>query len=97
MQKKVRYSWRSRTFYCMSRDLSRQAFFETWVDGVARHIPDPVQRLRFVRVAGPCKTAAPPVIARRRVIVFPAVRVVVFLMLASVAAWVALYKIFGPA
>jgi hypothetical protein len=37
------------------------------------------------------------VIARRRVIVFPAVRVVVFLMLASVAAWVALYKIFGPA
>lgn len=38
----------------MSDREGRGEFFVPWMEGVARHIQDPVARLRFLRVAAPC-------------------------------------------
>jgi hypothetical protein len=38
----------------MSNRAGRGEFFFPWMEGVARHIQDPVARLRFLRVAAPC-------------------------------------------
>jgi hypothetical protein len=38
----------------MSNRGGRGEFFVPWMEGVARHIQDPVARLRFLRVAAPC-------------------------------------------
>jgi hypothetical protein len=72
----------------MRTGLTRHEFFENWVEGVARHIPDPVQRLRFVRVASPSRPLAPPIPKRVRAVLFPkAIAVLLFLLLVSATAY----------
>jgi len=70
---------------------SRQAFFDTWVDGVARNLHDPVERLRFVRVAVPCKPLAPRMPKSARAIP-SAVAVLLFLLLAAATAYLAFHE-----
>jgi hypothetical protein len=79
--------------YCMRTGSSREIFFEAWVDGVARHIHDPVQRLRFVRVAGPCGPHTPPIPKRVRALLFPdAIAVLLFLLLVSATAYLGFHE-----
>lgn len=83
----------TRPFYRMRTGSPRHVFFETWVEGVAQHIHDPVQRLRFVRIAVPCQPPAPPVPRRVRAMMFPsAIAVVLFLLLASATAYLAFHE-----
>jgi len=67
---------------------SRHVYFGSWVEGVARHINDPVQRLRFVRVAAPCGDPAPPptLMKRMRAMLFPAAITALILFFLGVAA-----------
>ena len=66
--------------------------FLPWVEGVARQIGDPVQRLRFLRVAAPCVPAPSPA-HRLRALMFPsAIAAIVFLILAVAAASLSFVK-----
>ena len=45
----------------------RGKFFIPWMEGVARHIEDPVARLRFLRIAAPFVGSSPAASGRRRI------------------------------
>jgi hypothetical protein len=77
----------------MPIEISRHEFYEGWLQGVARHINDPVQRLRFVRVAAPSKPATPPRPSRVRAMMFPSVVVVLLsLLLVSATAYLSYHE-----
>jgi hypothetical protein len=63
---------------------SGQTFFLSWMEGVARHINDPVARLRFLRAAAPSASARG---ARRSYLSRKEVRVVIALLLAVVVCF----------
>lgn len=68
--------------------------FLPWVEGVARQIGDPVQRLRFLRVAVPCVPAESPAQRRLRALMLPsAIAAIFFLILAIAAASLSFVKI----
>jgi hypothetical protein len=83
-------------YFQMRTGLTRHEFLENWVEGVARHINDPVQRLRFVRVASPSRVLAPPIPKPMRAVLFPkAIALLLFLLLASATAYLAYHENYG--
>jgi len=70
----------------MSGRLRLPVSFVPWVEGVARQIGDPVDRLRFLRVAGPCVPPRSSAARRLRAVMFSsAIAAVFFLILAAAA------------
>lgn len=63
-----------------------------WVEGVARHIGDPVARLRFLRAAAPHARPGTPATRRRTFMLLLELTLVVFLILAFTMAWVRFVK-----
>jgi len=75
----------------MSSTVWRPESFRTWVEAVARHIGDPVARLRFLRVAAPAVPAVPtPSRSRRR-------RILLAFLALPVAIMALLFLVFAAA
>ena len=67
--------------------------FMPWVEGVARQIGDPVQRLRFLRVAAPCVPPRTRAGRRLRVLMYSsAAATALFLIVALIAISLSLIK-----
>jgi hypothetical protein len=67
--------------------------FLPWVEGVARQIGDPVQRLRFLRVAAPCVPRISPSQRRLRAMILPsAIAALLFFLIAATALSLSLIK-----